>query len=110
MSIKFDIKEIREFIADKTLELPVTIKLKSPVQLTASELIDSITVHREPTAGDLEELPTTGQKMKDWQKPLSSMTGQTIVVIRKLSASDFMGLAEVLGYFLAGSQKTGEEV
>lgn len=109
MANVFKIEDIREFIKNDSLELPVTLKLKKPVKYTDTEIIDSITIHREPTAGDIDDLPAQNHKMKDYYKPISLMTGETLILIRKLSAGDIMSLMEVFGHFLGGSQKTGEE-
>lgn len=104
----FDFKDVRDFIKEDTLTLPIKIKLSKPVKYTETEVIEDITFNREPTAGDVGSLPTTGMRMEDFYKPLSKMTGESLVLINKLSFKDVQRLIEVFNYFLEGSPEGGE--
>jgi hypothetical protein len=105
----FDIEEIQSFISEKNLKLPITLKLVDPVKLTESTLIETLTFANKVTAGDMEKLPVDSQVMGDFYPALSKMTGQSIILIKKLSFEDANNAMEVVNYFLMGSRKTGKQ-
>lgn len=83
----------------------VTYLLKTPITL-GSEIITEL-AFKEPTLGDLEEMPLSGQTMGDMVKAISSCTGQPPSVIKQIGLGDMTGLMEVVTSFLPDFRATG---
>ena len=62
------------------------------------------------TAADIEDIPTTDQKVKDFFLPLSRSTEVPVAVLRKLDSADLMAAIRVIGGFLGNGQETGESL
>lgn len=61
-------------------------------------------------AGDIEDIPATNMKVKDFFMPISRSTGISLGVVRKLRTEDLMKAVEVIGNFLGSGQTSGESV
>lgn len=101
----FSIEEIKEMMETDSLELPITMALKKPVQYTEKEKVTSITFHRELEAGDVESMPASNQVMGDFFKPLAKMTAQTVPFVRKMKMVDLKDAIVVVSHFLGGSEE-----
>lgn len=103
----YTIQDFKAFKSEGAVTLPFELTLRKPVVL-GSDVIEVLTFNREPTAGDAASLPVTDMKQGDFITLLSKVTGQTDVMIKKLSYRDFTDSLEILNYFLLGSEADSE--
>lgn len=89
--------------------LPHTIELKYPIK-KGSETIESVTFNRVPSAGDCMHLPMVGEyKMGHFVPIISACTGDSTVVIKRMSAPDFRQCLAVVTHFLFVAGSSDEE-
>lgn len=82
--------------------------LEKPIQL-GDLTIEKLVYNKELTVGDMEDFPIQNQKMSDFIRPISRVTGQTTKAIRAMSFKDMQKSIEVVTSFLGLSQEDGEE-
>jgi len=92
-------KEIESFIEQGEISLPITVKLSSPIPF-GDDTYSELTFKKEPTAGDLAEMPVSGQVLGDTFRIVSSMTGVETPVIKKMTMKDFTTCQNVVQNFL----------
>ena len=89
------------------VSLPKIIKLSRPVTIGDAPPITEIVIEREPEAGDLYDFPATNQKMGDLLNIAGKLTGNPPSFMKKLSITDAMKCAEVVGDFLPDGPEIG---
>lgn len=86
---------------------PVTVKLRAPIQLGREQLIEELTF-RAPTGKDFRRLPTVpGYEMDTILALAARLSGQTDLVIDKLSGEDLEEVVALVAGFMPGSRPTG---
>lgn len=103
------IQDFRAFKKEGEIRLPFSLQLLSPVTM-GSETVEELVFTREPTAGDIASLPSSGTVMGDYYRPLSKVLGQPEALIKKLSFRDFKNAMELFNHFLSDSDEDGEEI
>lgn len=86
--------------------IPYTLDLDYPIVM-GSKTIESITFNRVPSAGDCMALPMAGDyKWGHFVPIVSACTGETNVVVKRLSTPDFRRCLALVTHFLfvAGSR------
>lgn len=100
------IEEAKEQMKDGDLNMPFTIELSTPIVLTESKTVETLTFKNPMTAGDVESLPVANQVFGDFYRPISRICGEPISTIRKLPvAPDLQFCMELVSTFLTGSDK-----
>lgn len=88
----------------KPPELPFVVKLVSPIQLTEKVTLTELVFSNQITASMLEHLPVDEKgfklKMGHFFPIIGGMTGQPLVVVRKLSSPDLNKAMDVVSLFM----------
>lgn len=86
-----------------TYDLPYTLTLKYPVQITETRTLEELVFTSAPTAGMMENIPIGGEQIKagTWIPVIAAMTGQPVPVIRKIAFRDYSKAVELVVSFLA---------
>jgi len=92
---------------EKAVEVPHTYKLKFPFKFGSDEITELV-IMRRPNSKDIGHMGTK-PTLEELTKIVQRITVQTPKLIEKVDAVDIIDLTEIVGNFLAGGRKTGED-
>lgn len=95
--------------APKVFSLPHTIKLKFPVELSETKVVDSITFQNRIKAKTMEKMESAEIPLSHMYPIMVHMTGERINVIREIDWEDLQECIEVVTYFLKGGRTGGAQ-
>lgn len=91
-----------EFTEEGKVKLPYTVELSEPIRLTENETIREITFRNSLKAGMVMHLPITGvasYQYGHFVPVIAEMTGQPVIVIKKLAVTDLIACINVVTDF-----------
>jgi hypothetical protein len=106
ISADISIPEASPTVSMVEVVFPHTIKLIRPFDY-GQERVESVTLEKEPDAGDLVQIMNVERKGDQMLRIVSTCTGWPDPKIKLIKARDILAIVEVVKPFLGGGQEIG---